>query len=80
MLTFKEAKKACRKVGTSRASGDALRSMYAEMIAFKWYAIGNPEKFYRHLQSSATDDDITNEARRLLRDHGEALDAMLTLA
>lgn len=79
-MTFKEAKKECRKVGTSRASGDALRSMYAEMIAFKWYAIGNPEKFYRHLQSSATDDDITNEARRLLRDHGEALDAMLALA
>lgn len=79
-MTFKEAKKACRKVGTSRASGDALRAMYADLIAFKWGAIGNPDKFYLHLQSMADDAAITGEARELLRDHGKALDAMLAQA
>jgi hypothetical protein len=51
-MTFKEAQKQCRKVGTARARGDALRAMYAELIAFKWYAIGNAEKFYAHLQGT----------------------------
>lgn len=76
-MTFTEAKKRCQKVGTAHARGDALRAMYADLIAFKWYAIGNPEKFYRHLQSMVDDAAITNEARELLRDHGKALDAML---
>lgn len=80
-MTFKEALKACRKVGTAHAQGDALRAMYADMIAFKWYAIGNPDKFYRHLQGFADDEkSITDEARRLLRDHVAALDAMLAQA
>lgn len=79
-MTFKEAKKQCRKVGTAHASGDALRAMYADMIAFKWYAIGNPDKFYQHLQTMADDEAIEQEARELLRDHGKALDAMLALA
>lgn len=77
-MTFKEAKKACRKVGTAHAQGDALRAMYAEMIAFKWYAIGNPEKFYAHLQTIADNEKaITDEARALLRDSNAALDVIL---
>ena len=75
-MTFKEAKRACRKVGTAHAEGDALRAMYAEMIAFKWYAIGNAEKFYAHLQS-VSDEAITETARGLLRDHWKALDVAL---
>lgn len=77
MLTFKEAKKECRRVGTAHATGDALRSMYAELIAENWYAIGNPLKFYDHLQAFDSDKEIYMEARRLLRDHGEALDVVL---
>jgi hypothetical protein len=77
-MTFKEAQKQCRKVGTANAQGDALRAMYAEMIAFKWYAIGNPRKFYAHLQTVADDERaITDRARELLRDHGKALDVVL---
>lgn len=78
-MTFKEAQKQCRKAGTAHAQGDALRSMYAELIAQKWYAIGNPEKFYLHLQRVATDGEqaIANEARELLRDHAKALDVVL---
>jgi hypothetical protein len=78
-MTFKEAKKACRKVGTSHAQGDALRAMYADLIAFQWFAIGNPEKFYAHLQSVADDERaITERARELLRDSNAALDVVLT--
>lgn len=78
-MTFKEAKKQCRKVGTAHATGDALRSMYAELVASKWYAIGNPEKIYTYLQSAASGDDsqIAEVSRELLRDHNRALDAVL---
>lgn len=77
-MTFKEAKKQLRKIGTSRAQGDALRAMYADMIAFKWFAIGNPEKFYAHLQTVADDERaIAEEARALLRDSDKALDVVI---
>jgi hypothetical protein len=77
-MTFKEAKKQCRRVGTAHAQGDALRAMYAELIASRWYAVGNPEKFYMYLQSVADDERaIANEARALLRDSSLALDVAL---
>jgi hypothetical protein len=77
-MTFKEAKRQLRKVGTGRAQGDALRAMYAEMIAFKWHAIGNPEKFYVHLQAIPDDEQtITEHARQLLRNSNMALDVVL---
>lgn len=75
-MTFKDAKKQCRKVGTAHAEGDALRAMYAEMLAFKWYAIGNAERFYQVLGGVA-DSGISDRARELLRDHNAALDAVL---
>ncbi len=34
MLPIKEARKQLKTVGTSRAEGDALRFMYANLIAF----------------------------------------------
>lgn len=77
-MTFNEAKRACRKVGTAHAQGDALRAMYAELIAQRWYAIGNPEKFYAHLQTVADDEQaIAERARELLRDSNMALDVVL---
>ena len=77
-MTFKEAKRACRKVGTSHAQGDALRAMYAEMIAQRHFAIGNPEKFYIHLQGVAGNERaIAERARELLRDEWAALDIVL---
>lgn len=76
-MTFKEAKKQCRKVGTAHATGDALRSMYAEMIAQHHFAIGNPEKFYEHLKDFESEQAITERARELLRDDGKALDVVL---
>jgi hypothetical protein len=76
-MTFKEAKKQCRKVGTAHAQGDALRAMYAELIAFQQAVTGgSAEKFYAHLQTVA-DDAIAESARELLRDHWKALDVAL---
>jgi hypothetical protein len=77
-MTFNEAKRACRKVGTAHAQGDALRAMYAEMIASRWYAVGNPEKIYIHLQAVTEDERATTDrARELLRDSNAALDVVL---
>lgn len=79
-LNYKDALKACRKVGTAHAQGDALRAMYADMIAFKWYAIGNAEKIYTYLQSVPSDErTITDAARELLRDSNKTLDVVLAL-
>lgn len=79
-MTFNEAKKQCRKVGTAHAQGDALRAMYAELIAQHHFAIGNPEKFYVHLQGVADNEQaITERGRELLRDSNAALDVALAL-
>jgi hypothetical protein len=69
-MTFKEAKRECRRVGTSRATGDALRSMYAELIVVTHPGLNqrSQEKFYAHLQSYAEDAAITDRSRELLRD------------
>lgn len=76
-MTFKEAKKECKRVGTSHAQGDALRAMYADLIAMHHYAVGNPERFYSHLQGFDGEKAITDRARELLRDSGKALDVVL---
>lgn len=80
MMTFKEAKKQCHKVGTAHATGDALRSMYAELIVVTHPGL-NPysaEKFYIHLQRYETDADITNRSRELLRNGLDAADVLWT--
>lgn len=77
-MNFKEAKKQCRKVGTAHATGDALRSMYAELIVVTHPGL-NPysaEKFYVHLQQYETDADITNRSRQLLRNGLDAADVL----
>lgn len=77
-MTFKEAKKQCRKVGTAHASGDALRSMYAELIVVTHPGINqhSAEKFYDHLQGYPNDRDIEQRARELMRDGFAAADVL----
>lgn len=66
---YKKALKECKKVGTSHASGDALRAMYAKLIPFHVCLDGKTApKFFEHFQRFDTDEAITNEARRILRD------------
>jgi hypothetical protein len=75
-MNFREAKKACHKVGTSHAQGDALRAMYAEMINERNGFIV-PQRFYLHLRTFRTDAQIVEEARSLLRDNNKALEVLL---
>ncbi len=73
-MTFKEAKKACRKVGTAHAAGDALRAMYADLIAHRQG--GDAETYYVWLPRG--DDGETMEAARsLLRDRAKAWDVLM---
>ncbi len=65
---YKQGLKDCKKVGTSRASGDALRAMYASLIPFQ-HCLNEctAEKFFTHLQKFDTDEQISEEARRIIR-------------
>lgn len=77
-MTFNEAKKQCRKVGTAHVSGDALRAMYAELIVVMHPGINqhSAEKFYEHLQGYQDDSAITDRSRELMRDGFAAADVL----
>ena len=77
-MTFKEAKKQCRKVGCANAQGDALRAMYAELIVTTHPGINqhSAEKFYEHLQCYPSDAGVTDRARQLLRNGLDAADVL----
>lgn len=73
-MTFKQAAKACRKAGTAHATGDALRAMYAELIADRQG--GDAEKYYASLPQG-TDSGMMEAARALLRDRAKAWDVLM---
>lgn len=77
-MTFKEAKRECRRVGTSHATGDALRAMYAELIVLNHPGLNqhSAPKFYEHLQTLGDDDAITHRSRELLRNGLAAADVL----
>ncbi len=67
-MNYTEAMKECRRVGTAHASGNALRAMYARLIAYHCcLAESTASQFYQHLQSHVDDTAITDEAQRLMR-------------
>lgn len=76
-MTFKAAQTQCRKVGTSHATGDALRSMYAELVGLNHG--GSPAMYYGWLQRNATGDDtqIAEASRNLIRNRSVAYDALM---
>lgn len=77
-MTFNEAKKQCRKVGTAHATGDALRAMYAELIVVTHPGINqhSAERFYDHLQAYQDNKGIEQRARELMRDGFAAADVL----
>lgn len=77
-MDFKQAKRECRRVGTSNASGDALRSMYAELIVLQHPGLNqhSAPKFYEHLQGYTDDGAITERSRELLRNGWGAADVL----
>jgi hypothetical protein len=75
MLPIKEARKELRRVGTSRAEGDALRYMYANLLAFHWGMSRKANSLlwpipvlYEHL-GSVPDDEIEKVARQMMRSY-----------
>ncbi len=71
MLTIQEARKELKRVGTSHAEGDALRFMYANMLAFEHRMSVDPLNtkwpvncLYEHLQGTP-DGEIRTEYKRL---------------
>jgi hypothetical protein len=76
LTTYKTALKQCHKVGTAHASGDALRAMYANLIAGMHG--GSAEKYFAHLQKHAAHDPgIIDEARSILRNRETAWNILL---
>jgi hypothetical protein len=77
-VTYRDALKQCKRVGTAHASGDALRAMYAGLIALQH---GGPEEvYYKELQSCApaTDAEIATKARELLRSRNRAWEVVFS--
>ena len=74
-MTYREATKQLRRVGTAHASGDAYRAMCAEMVSFRHG--GKPERYY----SALTGDDATVRQTMLtwMRDRVAAWDALMGL-
>lgn len=73
MTTIKNAASRLRRLGAANASGDALRLMYAQLIADAHG--GKPAKYYQHL--TGTDAEILAEAKSLLADRGAAWDVLM---
>ena len=76
MMKYKDALKQCKRVGTAHAGGDALRAMYAGLIALSHG--GDPAVYYGWLQRNVPGDDcaIAAKARELIRDRQSTLDAL----
>lgn len=75
-LRIKDAKRDLKRGGTSHASGDALRYMYANMLPFhcRTAALSNKkiykkqiEIIFTHFLQFSTDDTIGKEGQRLLQ-------------
>jgi len=73
-MTYKAALKLCKRVGTNRATGDELRAMYANMLAFQHG--GSAEQYYAGIPGG-TDQEIAEFARGLMRDRALAWDVLV---
>jgi hypothetical protein len=74
-LTYKQALKTCKRVGTAHATGPALCAMYAGLIELQHG--GSPERYYTYLQTTGDDNGIAVSARKLLRDRAKAWDVLM---
>lgn len=76
-MTYKQALKECKRVGTAHATGDALRAMYAGLLEVQHG--GAAEQYYLGLQDYAqgTDTEIAEVARTLLRDRAKAWSVLM---
>ena len=73
-LTYKQAAAELKKTGTSRAEGDALCAMYAQLLAGRMRG-ADPARFYASL---AHNDDLIARYRKLCENAWDYTDALLT--
>lgn len=83
-MTYKQALKQCKKVGTAHASGDALRAMYANLLTVQHGGDDtDAERYYEALlvdRSGCAMDDkqIAECARVLLKDRDLAWERLFS--
>jgi hypothetical protein len=76
VMTFKEAKRELRRVGTSKATGDAYRAMWAETLAFAHG--GRAETYYEWFtEYTFNDASIRIEGNRLMSDRAASWEALM---
>jgi hypothetical protein len=75
-VSYKKAMQQCRRVGTARATGDALRAMYAALLVTQHG--GDAEAYYRALGGTADDRATTTAAREMLRDRARAWGVLIS--
>lgn len=75
MKDIKEARKELKRVGCSQAKGDALRFMYANLLAFEQGLSIEPNsvawpisEFYRKL-GNVPDDKIYDKMKKMRKDY-----------
>jgi hypothetical protein len=73
-MTYAKASKQLAKVGTAHAEGDALRAMYAQLLASRMRG-ADPARFYAYL---AHNEDLIGRYRKLCDDVWAYTDALLT--
>ena len=74
-MTYKEAKRAYKRVGTANATGDACAAIYAEVVRMAC-CLGKSAivPLYEHLRQLGTDTQIHNEGQRLILNPFECFD------
>lgn len=73
-LSYADAAKQLKKVGTSRAEGDALRAMYAQLLAGRMRG-ADPARFYAYLKHN---DDLIGRYKSICDDPWAYTDGLLT--
>jgi hypothetical protein len=78
-MIYQESLRQLKKLGCAHATGDSLRAMYAGLIVSLHGGDSKTAgKFYfPHLAKRSTDEEITNEARELLRDRAASWDVIM---
>ena len=68
-MSYTDAKKQLKRIGCARATGDALRAMYASLLPFHCCVDSNvAPKIYTHFQQFADDTAISEAAQAIMRD------------
>lgn len=74
-VTFEEALKEMKRVGTANATGNAYRAMYAQVLHDLHG--GNPEIYYTYFLARETDKEVRDEGCALLHNRDSVWDILI---